>query len=240
MISQTAFKSRLCWFAAVPLVLLMICGFTPLIHAEETTLRFEVWPMVIDVTFDRNRLTVEDVNRWMQLRDLISNENGFQVPFVLEQCFKDDPRYDSCGEGPTSININNARLNLDKIRTLIDRLDPKRFPTDLLPVVRYLTQIQEFALWKETQRLAFFQTGNASQLETPFQNINPKASCGVALARIHGATDKEQALQLVRHDWANCVWAEERKQLGPYPQKAWEIFLVAHGIREHVFQTEVQ
>jgi hypothetical protein len=213
-------------------------GISPAAKAQQTTLRFRADPTIIEVTFDAARLRTEDVKRWMQLRDLISNENGYQVPAWLEQCFRDDPRYVPCG-GEPSIDINNARLNLGRIRDAISNLDQKRFPTDLSPVVLYLRRIQEFALWKETQRLLFFQTGNIGQLESPFQKINPKVSCEAALNQIRNTTDRLQASELARVNWGNCVWAEERKQIGPYPQKAWDSFVSAHGIHEHVFQEEI-
>ena len=203
-------------------------------------MRYTVWPMVIDVTFDTARVSVEELSRWMQLRDLISNENGYQVPFALEQCFSDDPRYVPCNGEIPSIDLNNARLNLEKIRALIGNLDGNHFPAELSPIVLHLRQIQEFALWKETQRLAFFQTGNVRQLESNFQKVDPKTSCKAALEQIRRAADKQQAQKLARHDWENCLWEEDRRQIGPYPQKVWDAFLSAYGIRERVFQKEIQ
>lgn len=51
-----------------------------------------------------------------------------------------------------------------------------------------------------------------------------------------GGVDKDQAWELVAVGWGNCVLKEEMKKIGAYPQKAWESFVSAHGIREHVFQ----
>jgi hypothetical protein len=214
--------------------LLIICSATLRAKAQETTLTFPMNGGMVDVTFDAARTPAEDVRRWMQLRDFISNENGYQVPFWLEQCFPDDPRYVPCSGDTPSVNVNNAQLNLDRIRTIITDLDPKRFPSDLSPVVSYLKEIQNFALWKETQRLRFFQTGNATYLESTFGTIDPKAACNTILDQIRRTTDKEQASNLVRHDWANCVWREEMKRIGPYPKSAWDSFVADHGIRERV------
>jgi len=166
--------------------LVVICAVSPAVNAQEMTLRFEAWPIVNEVTFDAARTPVEDVRRWMQLADHISNENGYQVPFWLEQCYRDDPRYVPCGGEPPSINVNNARLNLEKIRTVLANLDPNAFPPDLSPVVLYLREIQIFALWKETQRLEFAQTGDVARLEAPFQTIDPKVACKASLDRIRG------------------------------------------------------
>ena len=76
--------------------------------AQETTLHYSAWPMVVDVTFDASRVSVDEVNRWMQLRDLISNENGYKVPFWLEQCFLDDPRYTPCHGEIIAIQMNTT------------------------------------------------------------------------------------------------------------------------------------
>jgi len=220
--------------------LMAICAAPSRVEAQETTtLRFEAWPTIIEVTFNPAQVPLEDVRRWMQLANYISNENGYQVPFWLEECFKDDPRYVPCGPD-ASLNINNAQLNLEKIRTVIANLDPKNFPVELSPVVSYLRRIQNFGLWRETQRLKFFQTGNLMYLETPFENLDPKTACKAVLDQLRNAADKEQASGLARHDWENCVWREEMKQIGQYPQQAWETFLTAHGIRERISQEEVQ
>jgi hypothetical protein len=116
---------------------------------------------------------------------------------------------------------------------------PKRFPDDLSPVVLYLKQIQRFALWRDTQIVQFVETGNVAALESVFQTVDPKVSCKTALDQIRSANDKRRAWGLVSYDWGNCVWREERNRIGPYPQKAWESFISAHGIREHVFQEEI-
>jgi hypothetical protein len=212
---------------------------SPALEAQQTTLRFHADPTIIDVTFDAANVRIEDVKKWMQLRDYISNENGYQVPVSLEECHKEDPRYVDCGIDRGSLNIHDARLNMDKIRKNFADLDPKRFPDDLSSVVLYLKQIQRFALWRDAQIVQFVETGKVSALESAFQTINPQVSCKTTLDQIRSETDKARAWELVWHDWDNCVLKAERKQIGPYPQKAWESFISAHGIREHVFQEEI-
>ena len=208
-------------------------------QAQETTLHFRADPTMIDVTFDRARVSPEDVKRWMQLADFVSSENGYQVPPSLGLCSRDDPRYVGCDTVQEFPDLHNAAVNLDDIRKNIAELDPKRFPADLFPVVLYLRQIQYFALWANTQQLEFLEKGNVSALESVFQRIEPRMSCGMILDQTRGISDKVAAWNLVRHDWYNCVLREEMKQIGPYPHKAWQSFLSAHGIHEHVFQEEV-
>jgi len=227
-------------FGVILASLMAICAVSSRVEAQETTLRFEAWPTIIEVTFNPDQVPTEDLRQWMEVADYISNENGYQVPLWLEQCFKEDPRYAPCGPDEASLNINNAQLNLDKIRTVIANLESKRFPVELSPVVSYLRRIQTFALWRETQRLKFVQTGNLMYLESPFENIDPKTACKAVLDQLRNVADKEQASGLARHDWENCVWHERMKQIGQYPQKAWETFLAAHGIRERISQEEIQ
>ena len=202
-------------------------------------MQFKAWPTVINVTFDTRHVTAADVNRWMQLADYISNENGYQVPVPLEECPPNDSRYIPCEHGKVFINPQNARLNLLKIQTAISDLDVARFPADLSPIVLYLRRIQGFALWKESKRFEFFQTAKVAALESVFHEIDPKVSCQPELLAIRAASSNEEAEELVRHDWGNCVWKEEMKKLGPYPQSEWESFLSAHGIREEVKQEDV-
>ena len=178
----------------------------------------------------------------MRLQPNISGErryDGYGVFFSLDTCFLDDPRYVECGGQSELPNINNARLNLEKIKMTIAELDPSEFPDDLTPVVLHLREFQSFALWPVTQDLEFVQSGKISALESVYRTIDPKVSCRTILDRIRKTDDRGQAWKLVRHDWYNCIWSEETKQLGPYPQKAWDSFLSAHGIHERVFQEEV-
>jgi hypothetical protein len=217
----------------------LVAAWSPLARAQETTLHFRADPTMIDVTFDRARVSPEDVKRWMKLSDFISSENGYQVPPSLGLCRRDDPRYVGCGAAQEFPDLHNAAVNLNEIRKNITDLDPNRFPADLSRVVLYLRQIQNFSLWANTQQLEFLEKRNVPALESAFQKIDPKKSCGTVLDQIRDTSDKLAAWTLAQHDWYNCVLREELDQIGPYPHKAWESFLSAHGIREHVSQEEV-
>jgi hypothetical protein len=220
--------------------MILVAVWSPFARAQETTLHFRADPTMIDVTFDRARVSSEEVKRWMQLADFVSSENGYQVPPSLALCRRNDPRYVGCDTAQEFPDVRNAAVNLDDIRKNIAELDPKGFPADLSPVVLYLRQIQYFILWADTQQLEFLEKGKVSPLEAVFQRIDPKMSCGTILDQIiRSASDKVDAWNLVQHDWYNCVLREEMKQIGPYPHKAWDSFLSAHGLHEHIFQQEV-
>jgi hypothetical protein len=105
----------------------ILCVISPALEAQQTTLRFHADPTIIDVTFDAANVRIEDVKKWMQLRDYISNENGYQVPVSLEECHKEDPRYVDCGIDRGSLNIHDARLNMDKTRKNFADLDSEAF-----------------------------------------------------------------------------------------------------------------
>jgi hypothetical protein len=146
-------------------------------------------------------------------------------------CKADDTRYRGCGTQTGYFSLHNAKLNLESIRQRIASLSQNDYPAELSPIVAYLKQIQQFALWRGNQELGYFQTGDLSALETQFDTINPKTSCAKELENIRGA-DKRTGDRIVRFDWSNCLWKAEMDKIGPYPNEAWQTFLVAHAIKE--------
>ncbi|MGI9101848.1 MAG: hypothetical protein ACR2IF_05320 [Terriglobales bacterium] len=203
---------------------------------------------VDEITFDPDRVSEENLRRWIVLSPLLNPDNGYGGPESIELCKSEDPRYTQCGGPQTSLNLNNARLNLESIRQRIADLDTVgRYPPELSPVVLYLKQLQTFWLWKETRKLEFFQTGKISELELPFdQNrsdgLDPKQQCGEVLDKIRAAKqspNSEVIRTLVVTDWANCVWFAESRRIGPYPFNSWQRFLSAYGIKEHHVEDEV-
>lgn len=203
------------------------------------TIRIPCAGDIDEVTFDSSQLSPAEVERWMQLSPEVSRYNHYRFPEKFEQCPLDDPQYEGCGKEQVRVNLHNARLNLDKIQHRIRDLDPKRYPAELSEVVLYLRAIQSFSLQAETQRLAFATTGDASALESQFDDINPKLVCGTILERIRSAKREAEASALSWADWSNCVSNGEIKRIGEYPTEAWEKFLAAHGIREHFIEEEV-
>lgn len=158
-------------------------------------------------------------------------------------CFADDPRYQGCVAGRPGeeyhVNYHNAQLNIERIRKRISELEPGRYPAGLFEVVSYVGKIQSFGLWREEAKLSFLKTENISSLETPSEDLDPKSMCGPVLNSIRNAKNRPEASRLARFEWSNCVTDAEMKRIGPYPQKAWDDFLAAHFINEHVIREKI-
>ncbi len=208
-------------------------------EVRPTKLCFDLYPKVLEVTFDPARVQAASVRRWMKLSQDMASENYYLVPETLEQCVKEDRRYHSCGERADSLDFSNAEVSLQRIRNRIQELDPKHYPRELAEVVVYLKRVQVFFLWRESQRLAYLRNGNVSVLESRFEDLDPKRACGQVIDQIRGSTNKEDAAKLARGEWANCVWFAQRERLGPYPKHAWQSFLSTYGIQEHIRWREV-
>lgn len=209
-------------------------------RAQETKIRIPLAGDIDEVTFDSAQVPPSEVKRWIRLSPNVGPYNNYLVPENIELCKSDDTRYEGCGKEQEGVNLHNAQLNLDTIRGRIRALDPDRYPADLKEVVVYVRRIQSFALWAETQKLAFVESGDVSILESTFTGgIDPKRSCGTVLDRITKAENQAERSKLARFDWFNCVLEVQKQRIGEYPQGAWEKFLADHGIREHFIQEEV-
>lgn len=204
---------------------------------QAETIRIPAKIGVDEVTFDPSRVSALEVTRWIQLSPNL--DNFYLFPEVLEQCFAGDPRYQGCRKEQEALNLHNAQLNLDRITRRIHDLDSNHYPADLSEVVAYVKRIQSFALWKETQRLAFVKSGDLSALRSEFEGLDARLSCGTVVDRIGNAGSRAEARKLARFDLANCLWKAEMRQLGEYPKQAWEKFLTNHGIREHYIEDEI-
>ena len=211
--------------------LVITCALLVAGTPQESTIRIELPALVDEVTFNQGATFADDVRRFMQLSPNVSAFNGYLVPESLELCKADDARYRGCGTQTGYFSLHNAKLNLESIRKRIESLSGNDYPVELSPIVAYLKNIQQFALWRGNQELRYFQTGDLSALEAQFDAINPKIACTNELENIRGA-DKRTGDRIVRFDWSNCLWKAEMDKVGPYPKEAWQAFLVAHAIRE--------
>ena len=111
----------------------------------------------------------------------------YAEPITIEMCFS-DPGYADCSEAkPQDINLHNAALNLQKIRTLVNKLDQETYPPELARVVVYLRRFQLFLLWSETQKLEFIKTGQIAALTSTFHNLDPETACDDVLDRQTGS-----------------------------------------------------
>jgi hypothetical protein len=191
------------------------------------------------VTFDPAKASEQDVRRWMQLSPELSPNNDYLVPESLELCTK-DPEYKPCGSHDWRAEnfVYNAKINLQRIQRRIQLLDDSAYPEDLGRVVTYLREVQRFWLWRETQRLRFYQTWDISKLEVPYGEIDPKHQCALVIEKIKAAGGPDAKYRLARHDWWNCVWDLQRVRLGTYPEKEWQEFLNRHAIREEFISND--
>jgi hypothetical protein len=201
---------------------------------QETTIRI---PHVFGtdvVRFDPSRVSPAELRRWLTLSPILGTENGYVVPENVRLCVAGDARYQDCGKGRGTLNLHNARVNIEAIRSRIRLLDDRsRYPSDLSAVVSYVRHVQSFNLWADTQLLDLAETGDISVLERKFDAIDPGAACPGVLRRIAQTKDRAAAFEIAWHDWYNCLWNAEVAKIGGYPQKEWEEFLSARGISEH-------
>ncbi len=211
---------------AISVVLL---GIEP---TQETTISVPLSSEQLDeVTFDASRVSGTDVSRWIQL----SAEGPFsQADIGTRLCFSQPPSENARKQQ----EIRRAQARLSKFRSRISDLDQGHYPAGLKEVVSYLKRRQSFWLWLDRQELAFFETGDVTVLQSLFDQIDPKSSCGAALEAVHKAKDQNAAWRLVCFDWHNCVLKAGEERIGPYPKDAWRSFLTEHGIREHIISTE--
>ena len=213
--------------------LLIGCAVLVLVAAaQEITISVPLSTEEVDeVTFNPTRVSAADVSRWIKL----SEEGPYdQADIGIGVFFAEPPS----GSTKKQKEIHDAQVKLNKLRKRISDLGEGHYPVELSEVVSYLRRVQSFWVWLDNQKLAFLETGDVSVLQSPFDQIDPKSSCGAVLERIRNAKDQKEAWHLACFDWHNCVLKAGEKQIGPYPENAWHSFLAAYGIREHIGSTE--
>lgn len=193
------------------------------------------------ITFDAQRISEEEVRRWMQLSPNISNFNGYLVPESLELCIEGHPEYRECGTRDWRAKnfIYNANVNLQKIRVRIRELNEASYPPELRSVVSYLKEIQEDELLFQSQLLKFFQDWQTEDLLASFDGIDPARQCSAEITRIHNAPDEQTEYKLAYFGWGNCVNRALRAKVGQYPEVAWKDFLHRYSIREEFIEEDV-
>lgn len=182
--------------------------------SREITIRIPIYPKIDEVTFDPSRVSPEVLKRWLQLSPELSSENGYLVHETIELCDVEDPRYQGCGVPQNGENVQNAELNLAKIRNRINDLSLSNYPSNVSAIVEYLREIQLFALYREQQKLTFIKTRDSSVLELTFYDIDPRKNCGAVLDKIRNARNWTDRSKLARFDWSNCVLSVEQKRMG--------------------------
>jgi hypothetical protein len=199
---------------------------------QETTIRIPLSSEEIDeVTFDATRVSGTDVQRWILLSEYGPNS---EADVGIELCAWVPPSESA----RIQKKIHHAHATLGELRKRIRDLDEAHYLAGLAEVVSYLKRQRSFWLWLDSQELAFVETGDLGVLQTAFDEIDPQNSCSATLERIRNAKDQKESWHLACHDWRNCVLKAGYKRFGPYPTNAWQSFLAAYGIREHITSTE--
>lgn len=226
-------------FRALPIFVLAACGH--LAAGDMKTLIVPVPEGHDEVTYDASRIHLSELQQWLTLSPILSENNGLLVPQNVLSCDITDPRYKHCGnEWSIWLNAGNASATQERIRERLERLQTEQFPSDFSPIVDYFRAVQSFALWINQQEITFFDTRDVSLLESkyPTLNIDTKTACAKELDAIRKSSDEITEWKLVVFEWHNCVWKQFRARVGGYPQAAWDAALSARGIHEHLVVEE--
>lgn len=225
-------------------VLATVLLLTLPVHAQTApvTLSFKTLRGDYKVTFDAAAIAEEQVRQLVRLSPHVSGWESYAVAPRLELCRTGDPAYRDCGWGSVAAaNFTwNARVNLENGARLLDTLDGLRYPGELEPVVQYSKRSLAFSLWLEQTRLEFYRTWDVDVLTRTYEGVSPAAGCAHVLDALGQARAPDDKYHLAAYAWHNCVNDLYRSRLGEYPLDAWDAFVRAHGIREHVLEALVE
>jgi hypothetical protein len=185
---------------------------------KEVTLRIPLQPGekpedIAVVTFDADRISVQDLKRWMLLH---------------ERAYYDTPLFGFYPE-PKPSDIPKLKEDIKKTEQIVSELDASHFPAELTDVVRYLKDLQSFWLWLSQQELAFLESGKL-----------PPAKYGrldLEVCQLPSSADRPPASSQIFISWHTCVNHEMAQQVGPYPKEKWKAFLNSRGIQERLEST---
>jgi hypothetical protein len=224
-------------------LLLLLVGLTvtgQALLAEEKTIRINVPEGYDEVSYDPGRVTRQELDHWLLLSPVISQNNYFLVPEDPNTCAHTDPTYIPCENDMRTYISANAKHSQDRIRRRLDRLDATQFPPEFESVVSWFRTVQSFGLWRNQQQIDYFETHDIASLERPYEpaGLATRTVCSAVVKQIRESLDPDDAAHIVFTDWHNCTWNGVTKQIGPYPQNAWDAAMKAHGVREHLVVVE--
>lgn len=188
------------------------------LSTKQTTLRIPlqsgpVPEEIAVVTFDADRVSAQDVKRWMLL-----HENAYYATPKFGYYADCKPR-----------DTPKLEEDVKKTQQVLDNLDPNKYPPELADVVQYLKELQSFWLWLAQQELAFLKSGKLPQTE--YSGVDFGA------CQVPSSTDNAQCYQMFTR-WHTCVNHEMAKRLGSYPKEKWKAFLHSFGIHERIESTQ--
>jgi hypothetical protein len=222
------------------IILISLTALSQALWSEAKTIRIKVPEGYDEITYDASRVNLQNLNRWVTLSPVLSQNNGYLVPEDPLLCDIKDPAYTGCGREQVWLNINNAKHSQQKIQERLERLNREQFPPEFAPIVSYFRAVQSFALWRNQQEINYFETRNIASIEKAYTplGLDAKVSCVGVLEQIRNSSNQLRAWNLVVNDWHNCMWQEFTKATGEYPQQAWDTALKVQGIREHLVVQE--
>ena len=193
----------------IPLIALAVLAVPSI---NQVTLHIPLQPgpepeLIAVVTFDKDRVSAEDVKKWM----LLHESSYFHTPMF--------GFYPDCKPS----DVPKLEQEINKTERMVNDLDPSKYPPEMNDIVVYLKDLQSFWLWMAQQELAFRKSGKLPQTEYN----------GVDLACQVSASTKTLCDQIV-YRWRTCANNAMAKKLGSYPKEKWKAALDALGIQEEL------
>jgi hypothetical protein len=183
--------------------------------ANKTTVHVPLQPgqaeLVAVLTFDADRVSTEDLKKWMRLHETAY----YHTPIV------------SGSTDCEPVSVPRLEEDIRKTQQLIEELNPSNYPKQAADVVEYLKSIQSFWLWKAQQELAFLKSGTLPPNEYKGTKFG---KCQVSNAPKH---DKSLCTEVMVR-WQACMNEEMMRRFGSYPAQKWKAFLDAFGIQERL------
>ena len=223
------------------LLTLLAVGCLSMAASNIRTLTLRVPEGHDDITYDADRVSVNDLNHWLTLSPVLSQNTGLLVPEGVVSCDNQDSAYTNCGpKWSIWLNTSNATHNQERIQSRLVRLNHEEFPSDFRPIVDYFKAVQSFGLWLNQREIEFFRKRNLSLLEDeyPALHLDSKVTCSSELDAIRKSTDEISEWKLVIFQWHNCLWKQFTAATGGYPQAVWDQALKSRGIQEHLVVVE--
>lgn len=207
--------------------LLLLCvGLTvasPAVTAQVETIRIHVPEGYDEVTFDRSRVTREELLHWLTISPIISQNNYYLVPEDPISCDATDPVDIPCGRGRIRYVGANAKHTQDRIRERLGRLDARQFPSEFELIVSWLRTVQRYGLWRNQKQIDYFEQHDIGSLEMPYEplGLSTKTACSAEIKHIRESLNPSQTVEIVWHDCKTALgkrpakeWADIRKKPG--------------------------
>jgi hypothetical protein len=192
------------------------------------------------VTFPTTIFSIDEIKAIMRLSPRLRISNSYPVINSIDMCVTTEPDYHGCGTKAAREEWfkHNANVSIKKMEAALNDLDNIPRAEELKQIIQYERALQKFYLEIERVRLQFKLTGDLSLLEEPIQGIDPRILCSDSLIKVKHATSQNDANEIVRMDWYNCMNKQIYAKVGMYPLEAWNAFLKNESIEEIYTSTD--